>query len=170
MANDTSDIRSTLNDLIETCKDGEEGFRTAATKLKDSSIRTQFDQYANERARFASELQSQVAQIGGEPATSGSTSAALHRGWIGLKSALTGESDHAILAEAERGEDVAVKNYRDALSKDLPSDIRSTIETQYRSVQQAHNTVRSLRDAAQSASNATSGSTSSNMSGTTRTY
>src|SRR3954469_14898671 len=128
MATDTSGIRSTLNGLIETLKDGEEGFRTSAEKVKDSSIRTQFLQYATERARCAAELQAEVSKIGGEPETSGSASGALHRGWMDLKSAITGGGDHPILVEAERGEDVAVKNYRDALSKDLPSDIRGIIE------------------------------------------
>jgi uncharacterized protein (TIGR02284 family) len=63
-----------------------------------------------------------------------------------LKSALTGNDDHAILAEAERGEDTAVKSYRDALSKDLPSDIHMVVEQQYREIQQTHNTVKALRD------------------------
>ena len=146
MANDTVDIRSTLNDLIETLKDGEEGFRTSAEKVKDFSVRSQFQKFASQRARFAAELHSEVARTGGEPETSGSTSGAIHRGWIGLKSALTGNDDHSILAEAERGEDSAVKNYRDALAKDLPLDIRSLIDRQYREVLQTHNTVKALRD------------------------
>ena len=146
MANDTSDIRSTLNGLIETLKDGEEGFRSSAQKLTNDEIRVQFQSLANQRASFARELQSEVTAIGGEPASSGSTAGAIHRGWIGLKSALTGNEDHAILAEAERGEDSAVKNYRDALSKDLPSDIRDVIERQFREITIAHNQVRALRD------------------------
>jgi uncharacterized protein (TIGR02284 family) len=146
MANDTSEIRSTLNDLIESCKDGEEGFRSSSEKLKDPELRTLFLTYASQRARFASELQGEVAGIGGEPATSGSATGALHRGWMGLKSALTSQGDHAILVEAERGEDAAVQNYRDALSKDLPLDIHKIIDRQYREIQQVHNTVRSLRD------------------------
>ena len=143
---DTSDIRSTLNDLIQTLKDGEEGFRTSAESVKNVSIQAQFQAFAGQRARFASELQSEVARIGGKPETSGSASGALHRGWIELKSAITGKDDHAILAEAEKGEDAAVKNYREALSKDLPGDIRSKIERQYQNIQEAHQTVRSLRD------------------------
>lgn len=162
MANDTNDIRSTLNGLIETLKDGEEGFRTSAEKLQSSSIRGEFQEFAGQRGRFASELQTEVASIGGEAATSGSTSGAVHRGWIGLKAALTGNDDHAILAEAERGEDSAVKSYRDALSKDLPSDIRSVIDRQYRDIQDVHMRVRALRD---TTANVTGIST-----GTTRTY
>jgi uncharacterized protein (TIGR02284 family) len=148
MATDTDDIRSTLNNLIETLKDGEEGFRTSADKLKDPSLRSEFQNFATQRAQFASELQAQVAQIGGKPETSGSTAGSIHRGWIDLKSAVMGNDDHAILAEAERGEDSTVKNYREALSKDLPSDIRGVIDTQYREVLATHNTVKALRDGA----------------------
>ena len=145
-ADDTSDVRSTLNNLIETLKDGEEGFRSSAEELTDDDIRVQFRNLANQRASFARELQSEVTAIGGEPASSGSTAGAIHRGWIGLKAALTGNGDHAILAEAERGEDSTIKNYRDALSKDLPSDIRDAIDRQFHQIGIAHNQVRALRD------------------------
>jgi uncharacterized protein (TIGR02284 family) len=104
-----------------------------------------------------------VARLGGKPETSGSASGAMHRGWIGLKAALTGNDDRAILEEAERGEDNAVKNYRDALSKDLPTDIRNIVERQYRQVQERHNEVRAIRDAARTG-------TVTSTSGPTRAY
>jgi uncharacterized protein (TIGR02284 family) len=148
MANDTSDIRSTLNDLIETCKDGEAGFRTSAEKLRDPQTRQLFESYANQRANFARDLQGLVVKFGGDAETSGSTTGALHRGWLNLKAAIAGNDDQAILEEAERGEDTAVKNYRDAMAKDFPSDIRAVIERQYGEVQQTHNNVRALRDSA----------------------
>src|ERR1700719_4395176 len=146
MTNDMNDFRSTLNDLIETSKDGQEGFQTSAEKLKDPEIRTIFLKLSRQRAGFAGELQSEVTRLGGEPARSGTTAGAIHRGWIGLKTALTGDSDHAILEEAERGEDAAVKNYRDAIGKDLPSDLKSIVSRQFQEVLQTHNAVRALRD------------------------
>ncbi len=151
MANDIEDIGSTLNNLIETLKDGEDGFRTSAEKVKDASLSAEFRSFTAQRIRFASELQSEVTRLGGEPKTSGSASGALHRGWIDLKAAFTGNDDYAILAEAERGEDAAVKNYREALATDLPIDIRTLVENQYRDIVAAHNTVRTLRDAAKAA-------------------
>jgi uncharacterized protein (TIGR02284 family) len=146
---DASEVRSILNDLIETCKDGDEGFRSAAEKLKDPGIRSQFLQFALQRAQFAGELQAEVTRMGSEPAKSGSTTGALHRGWIGLKSALTGDNDHSILEEAERGEDTAVKNYRDALAKNLPGDIEAIVQRQFKQIQQTHNPVRPVRDRGQ---------------------
>lgn len=146
MATATNDIRSVLNDLIETLKDGEQGFRESAQRLQSASLRSQFLSYSEQRARFAAELQKEVTQIGGVPETTGSTSGSLHRGWIGLKSMVTGSDDHAVLEEAERGEDAAVKSYRDALAKDLPRDIQQTIERQYNDILAAHSQVRALRD------------------------
>jgi uncharacterized protein (TIGR02284 family) len=146
MANQTSDIRSTLNGLIETLKDGEEGFREAAGRVRAESLRTQFLSYAQQRARFAADLQTEVTTIGGVPETSGSAAGAIHRGWIGLKSLVTGGDDHAVLVESEKGEDTAVKAYREALAKDLPRDIHDVIENQYRDILSVHNQVRALRD------------------------
>ena len=146
MATTTTDIRSTLNDLIETLKDGEESFRTSADKLQDPSLRAQFHSFGSQRATFASALQGEVSRIGGQPETTGSTAGSLHRGWIDLKSSVVGSSDHAILEEAERGEDSSVKAYRDALSKDLPEDIRSVINSQFKDIHATHNTVKALRD------------------------
>lgn len=144
MANDMSEIRSRLNDLIETCKDSQEGFHSAAEKLKNPEIHTLFLKLYLQRSEFAGELQAEVTRIGGEPATSGSTAGAIHRGWIGLKTALAADTDHAILEEAERGEDAAVKNYIDALRKDLPSDLESIVSRQFKEIQQAHHAIREL--------------------------
>ncbi len=146
MALDTKEVRSTLNHLIETCKDGEEGFRKAAESVKNSSLQSLFSEFSSQRSKFASELQVLVAQMGGEPEKSGSVSAAAHRGWIGLKSMVTGENDQAVIAECERGEDIAKKSYQDALAKDLPSDIRSVVEHQHKHVLEAHDRVRALEN------------------------
>ena len=146
MAASTRDFVSVLNDLIEVCKDGERGFREAAEGVQNHELRTIFEKYSRQRAGFAAELQVEVSRIGGSPEKSGSAAGALHRGWINLKAAITGKNDHAILEEAERGEDVAVAGYRDALSKDLPSDFVAIIRKQYDAVQVGHREIRTLRD------------------------
>lgn len=147
MAASTGEFISTLNNLIETCKDGENGFREAAEGVQDPALRTVFMEYQQQRAQYASELQQQVAKLGKAPEETGSVAAAIHRGWINLKSAVTGKDDHAILAECERGEDSAVKNYRQALTEDIPADLKAIIQQQASGVQQAHDHIRSLRDA-----------------------
>ncbi|HCC57767.1 MAG TPA: aldehyde dehydrogenase [Solibacterales bacterium] len=144
MALETKEVISTLNDLIETCKDGGEGFRTAAEHVSSPITKSLFSEFSSQRSKFASELQVEVTRLGGEAQKSGSISGAAHRGWLDLKSAVTKGDDSAIVAEAERGEDNAKKHYREAVSKDLPTEVRSIVERQARSVQEAHDKVRSL--------------------------
>ena len=138
---------STLNHLIETCRDGEHGFRTAAESLDAAPVRAAFTRFAEERRGFAEALQAEVRRLGAQPETEGSTAGALHRGWMNLKSAVTGRDEHAIFAAAETGEDSAKKAYEDALAQaGLPADVRGLIERQSAAVREAHDYVRSLRD------------------------
>ena len=80
--------------------------------------------------------------------SSTSVSADLHRRWVDLKSIITGKDEESILNECERGEDVAMKSYKNALSKDLPANIRSIVEKQFEGVQRNHDQVKALRDIA----------------------
>lgn len=137
---------SILNNLIETCKDGEQGFKTAADGLTSPDLKAKFLQYSRERGQMSSELQAEVRRLGGDPEKSGSMSGSLHRGWLDIKSAITGKDDHTVLVEAERGEDVAKNAYEDALKGTLPPSARTIVEQQEAKVRRAHDDVRSIRD------------------------
>src|SRR3954471_14248905 len=126
------EIISTINSLIETLKDGQEGFKQAAEAVKDSNLKSLFNEYSMQRSRFAGELQAEARQLGeSDPETTSSTAGAMHRAWINIKSAVTSGDDHTILAECERGEDSAVKEYREALEQDLPATLREVIAREY---------------------------------------
>ena len=139
---------SVLNSLIETCKDGEIGFKTAADGLTSAETKAKFLAYSRQRAEMARQLQSEVRQLGGDPEKSGSMSGSLHRGWLDIKSVVTGKDDHAIVAEAERGEDVAKTAYEQALKEVLPATAQALIQQQAAQVRQVHDYVRDLRDRA----------------------
>ncbi len=151
MALSTSDFISVLNDLIETCKDGENGFSTAAEGVQKSDLKALFNNYAQQRAQFASELQSEVRRLGGDPEKTGSVAATLHRGWINIKSTVTGMDETAVLAECERGEDSAKKNYEEAMRENLPAEAQTVVQRQYILIKEAHDRIRDLRDAGSSA-------------------
>jgi uncharacterized protein (TIGR02284 family) len=137
---------SVLNNLIETCKDGEQGFRTAADGLTSPEITSTFHRYARERGQMSKDLEAEVRRLGGDPERSGSTAGAVHRGWLDIKSVITGKDDHAILAEAERGEDVAKNAFEAALKESLPDSALMLVQVEAAKVRQAHDYVRSLRD------------------------
>jgi uncharacterized protein (TIGR02284 family) len=137
-----------LNDLIETLKDGQAGFKAAADDVDSHEIRALFHGFVLQRSKFAGALQALAQSLGeSEPQSTGSVSGALHRGWIDLKAALTSKDEHAILAECERGEDSAVAHYREALdTPDLPSQVREIVADQFVEIKAAHDQVRDLRD------------------------
>ena len=139
---------SVLNDLIETCKDGEKGFRTCAEDIRRPELKSLFTTRARQCADAAAELQQVVRQLGGDPETDTSVAGDLHRRWVDLKSLITGKDDEAILNECERGEDVAKRSYQKALEEDLPAEVRALVQRQYEGVQRNHDEVRALRNAA----------------------
>lgn len=140
----TDEATDTINDLIETLKDGEAGFKTAADDVKDANVKATFGELSRQRAQMASELATHVRGDAKTP-ESGSVSGAAHRGWMNIKSALGG-GEKAILNEAERGEDVAVKAYEEALNEPLPADLAQLVRRQYHEVKQAHDRVKAMRD------------------------
>lgn len=138
------EVISTLNDLIETCRDGQEGFRSAAEGVGDEELKALFLEYSRQRGSFCGELQAEVRRVGGEPETEGSVAAAIHRGWMDIKAAVTGADDRSILTECERGEAAALANYRAALGTDMPAGVRATVERQFAEVRDAHDHLSSL--------------------------
>jgi uncharacterized protein (TIGR02284 family) len=140
---------STINNLIETLKDGEKGFKEASEAVKDPQLKSLFREYSQQRHRFASELQIQAQTLGeSNPEKSSSTAGAMHRAWINLKSAVTSGDDKAILNECERGEDSAINEYEKAMQDGLAGTAREVVARQFSEIKSAHDRVKHLRDAA----------------------
>ncbi len=146
MSND--DVVDQLNELIETCKDGEYGFRTCAEHAQSPQLRSTFEGRANECRQGAAELQECAARFGGKAETTSSVSGTLHRGWVKVKGTLGGDTDLSMLEECERGEDAALERYRAALKESLPESVASIVRRQYEGVKRNHDQIRSLRDTA----------------------
>jgi uncharacterized protein (TIGR02284 family) len=132
--------------LIEACRNGEEGYKDAASHVKRPDLKTYFQQQSSERALFANQLQVELGKLG-KPGKkeSGSAAAALHRAWIDTKASLGG-GDKTILESVEQGEDNAKENYQEAMEASLPPNVAEIVRRQAASVQNAHDKVKSLRD------------------------
>jgi uncharacterized protein (TIGR02284 family) len=141
------DVRTAINQLVETCRDGQYGFEEAAKGVGDPALRAELMQYSMQRREFATALQQALRTMGEEPQDSGSLSATLHRGWIKVKEAISSNDDHAILSECERGEDAAVEAYREVMGEQVPPGVDDLVETQYSAVRHVHDRIRSLREA-----------------------
>ncbi len=143
---DDSDVVDVLDDLIEVSKDGEYGFTQCAEHAKSPDVKSTLMSRARDCASGAAELQRLVGTLGGDIEESGSAAGAMHRGWVSVKSALTSKDDLAVLEEAERGEDSALKSYRKAAAKDLPADVKAIVQKQLQGAQANHDQIKALRD------------------------
>lgn len=158
MSNPNKDVIDVLNDLIEYSKDGEKGFKESADDVKNPELKTFFVQRATACNQAAAELQAEVRNLGGDPETSTSLSGDIHRGWVNLKSMVTGKDEEAVLNEVERGEDHALKAYKEAREKlvklNNPSaqNALTLVDRQLQGVQRNHDQVKALRDAARARS------------------
>ncbi len=145
-----SDDAKVAKELVETLKDGEKGFSSAADKLRDSDRAewaTTMQRLADQRAGFRREIVELGHDYGDDVDDSGTAAAALHRGWISLKDALTGDDAGSVVSAAETGEDHAVSEYEKALEADLSSGFRDVVTRQHAAVSAARDEVKGLRAA-----------------------
>lgn len=142
------ELTDTINNLIEINNDRIEGYGTASKETQEDDLKTLFSNMAATSQKLKSELAALVNKFGGEVEEGTTTSGKLYRAWMDIKVALTEKDRKAILNSCEFGEDVALQTY-DMVLKDneLPSDIRSVLETQRSTLKADHDKIKALRDA-----------------------
>jgi uncharacterized protein (TIGR02284 family) len=140
-----SNSLSSLSELIETLEDGQKGFESAATEVKDAKVKSVFQQYARQRSQFKGELEDKLRQLGGSAEQFRGATEGSRRGWVALRNPL-GVGEKSVMYQAERGENVAVKSYEKAITQSLPAGVQSVLFRQFREVKRAHDRVRNLRD------------------------
>ena len=144
-----SDDAKAAKELVETLKDGEKGYATAADKLRDSDRpewAATMQRFSEQRAGFWREIVEMGHEYGDDVDESGTVAAALHRGWLSLKDAVTGDDPDAVLGAAETGEDHAVKEYEDALKMDLSVGFREVVVRQQADVLAARDELKALKN------------------------
>lgn len=114
----TKEAVKTLEGLISILEDGKLGYTNAAEHVENSAMKTDFLEYARERALFIVELQDEINKLGKSTDTSGGGPlGALHRTWINIKSSFTGGDTEAIINACVTGEEAAIEKYKMALEE-----------------------------------------------------
>ncbi len=134
----TEETIAELNGLIQTCRDGELGYGSAAADVRNTELETVFTGYAKQRRQFVRNLQTEVRRLGGQPDDSGSAGGTLLRGWMDLKSSVTAGSGDAVIATCETGEEVAVAAFDWAANLGISGQTRTLVERQRKAIKEAH--------------------------------
>ena len=133
-----------LHHLIDICENGEQGFLTAASHVKNQGLKALFTELSAERARFVVELMPHLQRLGGRNDPGGTSAGTLHRGWMGLRSLVPGHHDHAVVTEAERGDRFAIDAYQEALGGMLPPTVIDLVEQQRDAMTKDSDRIRSM--------------------------
>jgi uncharacterized protein (TIGR02284 family) len=139
---------ATLRQLAQLNIDSRDGFDYAAERIEDDApeIAKRFRELSDERARFAEQLDSLLLSSGEDAPEEGSWAASMHRTWMNVRDMLTEKPDiYAVVAEAERGEDVIKQAYEEA-TREVSGSVTTLMNEHYTAIKLAHDSVRNLRD------------------------
>jgi len=133
----TKEAVSTFEGLISILEDGKLGYTNAAEHVDSPAIKTDFLEYARQRALFIVELQDEINRLGKSTDTSGGGPlGAIHRAWIDIKSSFTSGDTEAIINACITGEEAAIEKYKSALEKEeLDSNQIAIVSKQLNSIQ-----------------------------------
>jgi uncharacterized protein (TIGR02284 family) len=136
-----------LNNLLEINNDRIEGYDHASKETNETDLKSLFAQLSSASYKNKLELSEEITKMGGKPVEGTRNTGKLYRAWMDVKAALTNKDRKAILNSCEYGEDVAVKNYEDAL-KDMTAggELYNMINNQFVTVKEGHNKIKKLRD------------------------
>lgn len=123
-----TDGAPTLERLLTICSDGVEGYRRATTIVRDPHLHALLQRNEVEREEIASVLTNALVEIGAKRDHRGSLMGALHRGWMGALRAT--HADDAIVRECVRGDEVTLAAFTEALSHELPAQVRHRVHRQ----------------------------------------
>jgi uncharacterized protein (TIGR02284 family) len=137
-----NEVISILNDLVETCRRGQNQFRTAAGTIQNSEFRRLFNIFSQQRGQFITELNSEIHRLGGESKLSNTIPFTAPGRMAELR------DEASVIAECQQEEESAVNDYQEALKTDLPLDVQYVVKRQYMDIKDAYDRIRILQRAA----------------------
>ena len=121
MSENLEKTEKTLRDLIETLRDGHQGFIELEKNLKDPEARKVFREETLVRAGFAAELENELHHFGVKDVkVASSTAGKVHRAWGELKARLGG-GDILWAADPRNGPRSSSNSWKSASSALLPA-------------------------------------------------
>ena len=142
-----SNTVKTLQKLISLNNDSRRGYETAMEQTEDPRLTEVFTNVRDRRSEFSGELSQFLEDHGFESTDSGTVLGDAHRWWLKARTFFSNNDRYAVLAEAERSEDVIKDAYEKALTEVKDPDAVSLLTEQFVRVKQTHDMIRDKRDA-----------------------
>ena len=147
MATYTEQVGNKLNNLLEKTYDAEKGFKKAAENVENNSLKSYFNQKAQERYEFGHELKGEIKSFNQEVDKGGSLIGDAHRAWMDAKKVFSSDNEESMLEEAIRGEKSSVEEYNEVLNEtSLPLSTKNVLEKQKITIENGLSNIKTLED------------------------
>lgn len=130
---DKKKLKKDLEDLIDICNDGVNGYETAAEKVedKDESMKTLFLRLSQQRKGFIEKIKAEGIRLGLEFKETGTVKGFFHRTWLTIKTNFSSDEKVQVIDEAMTGEKKALDVYTKIMADpEIPDYLRETLEEQ----------------------------------------
>ncbi|HEX4947276.1 MAG TPA: DUF2383 domain-containing protein [Blastocatellia bacterium] len=127
----------TLNELIKTCHCSQRSFARAAKYLAAGNIKRFCAEQSRVRAQFRADLLEEVGELEGTENGNQKPAKRISSTWIEFQ-IMPPTEDALILLACRKVDDGAIQQYKKALAYPLPTPVRSVVEYQYFTIQQAY--------------------------------
>ncbi|MGO2356843.1 ferritin-like domain-containing protein [Mesonia sp.] len=132
------EVAANLNQLLEKTYDAEKGYKDAATNVKDTKMKSFLEEQAQQRNSFGHEIKQEIKAFDQKPDKGGSITGTLHRTWMDVKTAFSGNENETVMEEVQRGEKAAIEDYDEILAEtSLPGSTKSLLQNQRQKIEQA---------------------------------
>lgn len=130
-------IADLLNNLIETNLGIVNIYETAMERLESDNYSEFLRGAVEQHKTFAIELSNLVAAYSGKPETAASAGSKAKEAWVVLKATFT-DGDGPILSEVTQDAEKVLDAYGDAMSMELPDDVRKLLDRHVREARVTH--------------------------------
>lgn len=144
----TEHIQHKMDHLIHVLEAGEYGYAISALNVRNRGLKALFKSYAQQRARFKTELLVEMECLGMVAKPRSIIMAALHRGRINIFASLTIGQEHkeqVVLKEILFGEKMALQAYEALLDDDLPLDTVNLLSRQQSEIRRIMEQIQFMR-------------------------
>ncbi len=147
ISNNNKEQVNALQNLLQKTYDAEAGYKQVMTKAENEPLKKWLQIRAARRSQFANELDAHIRNFNADPVEKGTTLGSAHRTWINVKSAMSFNTDEAILEECVRGEEASINEYKEQISNvNFNPEVRGLLVNQKEMVMADLKTVNALED------------------------
>ncbi len=141
-------ISNKLNELLIKNYDAEKGYLKAVKNVENKRLITFFTECSEDRSKFASQIRTQILNLGENPKESGSFKGTMHRNWMDFKTIFSTNEQAAILDEIVRGEKASLEDYNEVIAEtEIPESIKTVLISHRNTIKNTINNVPKMEEA-----------------------